>query len=303
MKLEIPSEIIDNWNSWFGLKVSVNYQKQITERAYEAIDYWQLEAPTVLQGGRLALVVGDKRTGQCIKLNPRGWQTDLQHHEAQALRVWQGRGVVELLDSKDDDLTLLMPLLEGVSASDYVKDHLELMSLLANCLSRLQETKTSKAGFMPYSCNLLPHLPSNHSLYHQQRRTDKIQEELLDSMAEQCLLHTDLHANNLIIAPDGNKIVIDPKPAWGDPCAEVFGLMERLYWIHPKKRRDLLVKMLEVYSQTASLDSERVCKWLEVRLSANLLYSACCSLQTVKQKAWTSNLENILACITLASRS
>ena len=100
---------------------------------------------------------------------------------------------------------------------------------------------------------------------------------LLTPGADDRLLHIDLHALNVLRAAHG-WVAIDPKPCLGDPCAEIYGLLDgapltRLPDRGGRARRWLQTQLAR-YGTASGHDPERLAAWLRIRAQILLAQGA-----------------------------
>jgi streptomycin 6-kinase len=196
------------------------------------------------------------------------------HHEsrdeAEALRVWQGRGHVVLLDHDAESNTLLLERCEPGTPRT-LADPADLHALLASLLRR---------AFVPapshFAC-----LRNEAELWTRELRAPELHRwidasllalaietltELVDTQGKPVLVNQDLHRDNLLRAKREPWLVIDPKPLAAEPelalanRLPMFGAGELAEGVPGLEARlDRLAADLE-------LDRRRVRAWAFVRL-------------------------------------
>ena len=168
-------------------------------------------------GEQVVLKVG------CLDLESRG--------EADALRVWRGNSAVRLLEAWNDDdfYALLLERCEPglqlrVCLPEEAQDR-----VIASLLPNLWIEPSSKASFSSLA-EMCEHWvaesesrldyakPAEEGLF---RDAVAVWNELANSTTAPVLLHTDLHAGNVLASRRQPWLTIDPKPFVGDPAYDV----------------------------------------------------------------------------------
>jgi len=234
---------------------------------------WALEVGAPFQPGGRASWVAPARdeAGRDLVLKV-GWTHDEGRDEADGLRVWAGRGAVQVFEVHVDGPTTAL-LLERCEPGTL-------------CRTALPEREQDEvvAGLLR---RLWCEPPAGHPFRTLGQMCDRWAEEFEDDLAAEPdvldpglaragtelfrrlpredvpsrLLVTDLHAENVLAARREPWLVIDPKPYVGDPAYDVLQHMlncrERLL----ADPRALARRMADL----AGLDAERVQRWLFAR--------------------------------------
>jgi streptomycin 6-kinase len=155
--------------------------------------------------------------------------------EIHALRLFEGRGAVQLIDA-DPDLGVLLleylrpgtPLVQiGMSRDE------EATSIAASVMRRLgrpapqEHPLRSLADWTAGLAKLRPRFGGTTGPLpaHLVERAEAVLAELLGSMAEPVVLHGDLHHENILAAQRQPWLAIDPKGLVGEPAYEVGPLL------------------------------------------------------------------------------
>ena len=156
-----------------------------------------------------------------------GWTHDESRDEAAALRVWDGRGTVRLLEAAVEGETtalLLERAAPGTPLSD--RDGPEQDEVLAGLLRRLWVEPGAAQPFRPLSemCDTWVD-EARPELTHVDPGLVRDGLALFAALprepSPQVLLATDLHAENVLAAQREPWLVVDPKPYVGDPAYDV----------------------------------------------------------------------------------
>jgi streptomycin 6-kinase len=188
-------------------------------------DRWSLRLGEPYQPGGdcswVAPVTGERGEDLVLKV---GWRHDEALQEADALRVWDGRGAVRLFAAHEEDQTLALLLERCVPGTTLreVRTEPEQDVIVAGLLHRLWQ-KSPADGFRPLEtmCDMWA------DRFEQEpaggdpglaREAAAVFRELPRTADDRVLLHTDMHAGNILAARREPWLVIDPKPYVGDPA-------------------------------------------------------------------------------------
>lgn len=236
---------------------------------------WRLTVTGELTGGSASVVHTVRTVGgteAVLKLS-------LPHREARdeaaALRRWDGRGAVRLLDHDADDFALLLERCEpGTRLVDSGLPPLDQLSVLSDALVRIWSTGDPGSGFEslaevaaewadlveqrmarlhpPYDPDLVAH--GVHLL-----RT-------LPTGADPVLLHGDANPGNLLAARRDPWLVIDPKPMVGDPAFDPAPALLQVGALPDADRTGVLLERIEHVADRSDLDPRRIADWTLARL-------------------------------------
>lgn len=239
-------------------------------------DRWQLTVgPPFEPGGTCAWVApAVTAAGEPTALKI-GWSHPESDHEADALRLWDGRGAVRLhaVEVLGPSTVLLLERCEpGAPLSARVRDR-DRDEVVAGLLLRLWidppvghpfrplaemcagwadefEQKLDRALFAG-STDLDPVVAADGmSLFR----------SLPHSAPAERLLCTDLHAENILAAEREPWLTVDPKPYVGDPCYDVLQHMLNEDRLHSEPEK-LAGRMADL----VALDPDRVVQWTFAR--------------------------------------
>lgn len=197
------------------------------DRLARAASRWGLQIGSPLEGGYLSQVCAcTDAEGRPLVLKLQS--TDVRTAcEADALRLWKGRGAVTLLDHDPDIRALLMervipgtPLPPGNERA--------AIAAAADLLAKLHETRLPTAHPFP---SLSEYFDEYLKWARSEAEPGTVGIELLDdtrplarqlcaAASESVLLHGDFLDKNLLLGPDGYR-AIDPMPCIGDPCSDI----------------------------------------------------------------------------------
>jgi streptomycin 6-kinase len=191
--------------------------------------------------------------------------------ESEAIRLFDGHGMVRLLASDKDDEVMVLECLQPGTLLKSVKDDEQAISAAASVMKQLwrpvpagtlfptvQDWQKGFARFRQrYNDGPGPFPPA---LLEQ---AEHLYAELLASMDEPALLHGDLHQENILAAQRQPWLAIDPKGLIGEPAYETGALLrnplpELLKMPHPGR---ILARRVDQLAEELGMDRERIRGW------------------------------------------
>jgi streptomycin 6-kinase len=191
--------------------------------------------------------------------------------EIEALRLYNGRGIVQLLDADPDQGVLLQERLMPGTPLSYLANDEQASSIAAQVmrqlwtpvppehsfptvakwaagLKRLRESFDGGSGPLPASLVSM---------------AETLFAELIDSMTEQVLLHGDLHHENILTAERQPWLALDPKGIVGEPAYEVGALLRNPIpqLLAMPQPGQVLARRVDQLAQELGFDRERVVGW------------------------------------------
>ncbi len=191
--------------------------------------------------------------------------------EVNALKIFNGEGIVRLLDADlEKEVILLERLKPGIQLS-LLEDDKEATRIIALAMKKLWKPVPSNHnfptladwshGFQWYFDSIgKKDLPMSVEIV---KEAQEIFSGLVGNPNEQYLLHGDLHHENVLSAQRESWLAIDPKGVIGEREYEVAAMLRNphtklLKMNDPKK---VLRKRLEILSEILGFDEERIIKW------------------------------------------
>lgn len=288
--IRVPANLLENWAEWFPGEQEA-LERDVLARLEDAERAWDLRSLTPMPGGAVGLVCVATRGSEevVLKVNPRP-RSERLLQEALGLRHWGASGlVVELLDERDADATLLLERIRpGDSLEESGVDWSRYYALLGETARALAATGPA-AGV--YEITEAPDtLGWREAL--KGRAEGRELERLLAVREPWTTIHLDLHGGNLLRSGD-RWVVIDPKACLADPHAEVWPLLSTD--LHPiTDARDARPR-LEVFAQAAGLDPERLAAWCRIVARAeSLTLRAQTGPADQETRIWIAHLEAML---------
>jgi streptomycin 6-kinase len=186
---------------------------------------WGLRVDGAPRTGWTAVVVPVRRDGEALALKVT-WPHPEGRLEHLALRVWDGDGAVRLVAAHPADGLLLLERLDPDDdlSSVWADEACEVIgSLLARLGVPAPPQVVDLADYLPEQLGRMAARPAVPRRV--VTRTTGLARELLADPGPRRLLHTDLHFENVLRAPDGRRLAIDPKPLAGHPGFEIFPVL------------------------------------------------------------------------------
>lgn len=198
--------------------------------------------------------------------------------EIEALRVFDGQGMVRLLEADPDQAVMLLERVTPGTPLTSVTDDAEA-TLIAARLMR---------GFWP------PIAPPGHPAGHAfpsvadwgrgfdrlragfdggsgpiptrlAAKAERLLRELLQSAPPPVLLHGDLHHDNILAGPDGAWTVIDPKGVTGEPAYELAAFLRNPgTLIADPRARQKIERRIAIFAEVLVIDPDRIRRWAMV---------------------------------------
>ena len=177
-------------------------------------------APAVRREGTAVVVKACSPTGEFMQ-------------EAEALRLFDGRGMVRLLEYDTSDEVMLLERLEPGTLLRTVEDDEEVTSIAASVMREFWRPAPQEHPFPTVSdwgrgfVRLRRHYEGGYGPfpYALLEEAEALYAELSASMAEPMLLHGDLHHDNILAAQREPWLAIDPKGLVGEPAYETGALL------------------------------------------------------------------------------
>jgi streptomycin 6-kinase len=237
---------------------------------------WSLRLGRPFQpGGTVSWVAPARNTADEHLVLKVSWRHDEALHEADGLRVWNGRGTVRLLDSilTGDTSALLLEACEPGTTLSQALPPAEQDTVIAGLLRGLWMTPPAGHPFRSLQSMCSWWANSFDEKYAAtDRRAHPLDPGLarlgmelmrnLPASAEQSvLLCTDLHPGNVLAARRQPWLIIDPKPYLGDPTYEPLQHMLNF----PKRLTSTPIAFTQRMADLLALDATRLRQWLLAR--------------------------------------
>jgi len=198
--------------------------------------------------------------------------TDEFPSQPEALRHFDGHGMVRLLAYDEHDEVMLLELLKPGRSLRTVEDDKTAISVAANVMRKLWHPLPQKHYPFPtvegwgkgfarlreqYDGGTGPFPPAIFD------KAEKLYAELSASMTEPVLLHGDLHQDNILSAEREPWLAVDPKGVIGEPVFET-GALLRNFWpdiLSVSDPKRLMARRIDQLSVELGFDRERIYDW------------------------------------------
>ncbi|MCP2165748.1 aminoglycoside phosphotransferase family protein [Goodfellowiella coeruleoviolacea] len=265
-----------DWQAWIAA---------LPELATDFLDRWRLRLDGPPAHGQVSLVLPVVRadgTPAALKLQP---VTEEHATEPVGLRVWNGNGVVRLLDHDVESGTMLLERLDAARSLSSVADDMAATQILAELLARLVAVPAPAglrtladiaAAMLDEVPRALPALadPADRALL---RTWASAVRELLPEPGDR-LLHWDLHFDNVLATLPGSDrgpwLAIDPKPLAGDPGFDLWPALDNRWddVVASGNVAAAVRRRFDLLTEVVGIDRERAVGWTLGRLLQNALW-------------------------------
>ena len=191
--------------------------------------------------------------------------------EIEALRVFDGRGTVRLLDADPEQGILLLERLTPGAMLSTLENDEQATTIAAAVMQQLWRPVPAQHSFPTINqwASGLKRLrktfnggsgPFPESLV---KTAEELFVELLETMENHVLLHGDLHHFNILRAERVPWLAIDPKGVTGEPACEV-GPLLRNPWpglLEQPDPKRVLSRRVDQLAEELSLDRQRLLMW------------------------------------------
>ncbi|MFG3527162.1 aminoglycoside phosphotransferase family protein [Streptomyces sp. NPDC047917] len=249
--------------------------------AMDFLDRWSLRLDGPSAHGMASLVLPVTRadgTPAVLKLQEA---TEENIDAVPGLRVWNGDGVVNLLDHDPDTGTMLLERLDAARPLSAVADETDAVQILAELLARLvavpappgfRQLADIAAAMLDEVPGSVPRLrdPAERRLV---RTCASTVAELVGEPGDR-LLHWDLHYDNVLAAEREPWLAIDPEPLAGDPGFDLMPAMGNR-WDEVVATGDVhraVLRRFDQLTEVLGLDRQRAIGWTLGRVLQNALW-------------------------------
>lgn len=191
--------------------------------------------------------------------------------EMEALRLYDGHGIVQLLEADSQQGAMLLEYLKPGTPLSGLTDDEEATSIAAGVMRQLWRPAPAEHNFPTVArwasglVKLRQHFggatgPFPATLVEE---AESLFTELIGSMTEHILLHGDLHHDNIVRAERMPWLALDPKGLVGEPAYEV-GALLRNQLPEPLTTSNggpILARRLDQLAEELGLDRERLRGW------------------------------------------
>ncbi|HWO65841.1 MAG TPA: aminoglycoside phosphotransferase family protein [Umezawaea sp.] len=243
-------------------KGAPEWVEALPELAAEFCSRWHLTPDGDLLNGYVAVVLPVRRADSTPAVLKLTWQDTETEHEALALRLWEGRGVVHLLDHDDEHGALLLERLDHTRS--LMTAPIEVaVSVTGELLRDLRVPAPPVVGRVDFRDFATDNAAHGHPVPKPLLDTAIGLVRDLTADAGRTLVNGDLHYGNVLAADRAPWLMIDPKPLAGDPEFGVLPLLWNRFTEMDGRRgtEDRLRALAEI----GGLDVDRARGWGIVR--------------------------------------
>ncbi|EWT00328.1 kinase [Intrasporangium oryzae NRRL B-24470] len=251
----------------------------------DLLDEWELEPVERSMWGTCSVAVPVRRLGRpadetepvdaVLKVT---WPHLEAATESLALQTWNGHGAVRLIRADPGRFAILLERLETRDLTGVdIDEACEVIGDLLATLRRPAHPRVpSLATWATLKATQLHDAPPVIPRRYLDQASALARELVARPPAEERLLHTDLHYENVLAARRAPWLAIDPKPMAGDVAFEVAPLL----WNRADELgtgpqiRWSLRRRLEIVCERAGIDEGRARAWTIVREAVNALWLA-----------------------------
>jgi streptomycin 6-kinase len=232
---------------------------------------WSLRLGAPFPDGHVSLVVPvecDDGTPAVLKIN---FPEEESAREPDALRHWEGRGAVLLLEYDSDHRALLVERCHPGSQLWSIEDDEQAMLVAVSVLRRLWRPAADGHDFVALAdaaSRWAVELPADWQALgrpFEQRLLDEAVSacrELGANQGEPVVLHQDFHGGNVLRAAREPWLAIDPKPLVGEREFDAASLLRDRRWLLGQPDDDTRIRRrLDVLADELALDRMRMRRW------------------------------------------
>jgi streptomycin 6-kinase len=265
--VRIPSEL----DSWHAVPGGAEWLASLSSIVEACAERWSLRIGAPLAGGNVSLVLSvdcEDGTSAVLKVN---FPDDESEREPDALRFWNGRGAVRLLEYDEKRRALLVERCEPGSQLWAVEDDEKATRIASGVLATLWRQPPAEHVF-----GALADAASGWAfdLLRDWESLDRpFERGLLDEATSACLelghdqgepvvLHQDFHGGNVLTSQRQPWLAIDPKPLVGEREFDAASLLRDRRWLLGQPDdAGRIRRRLDLLSAELGLDRERMRRW------------------------------------------
>jgi streptomycin 6-kinase len=191
--------------------------------------------------------------------------------ESEALRLFDGHGMVQLLDADSDDEVMLLEYLSPGTLLRTVEDDEQATSIAASVMRELWRPAPEHHSFKTVQdwgkgfTRLRQYYDGGHGPFPPALldEAETLYAELCATMAEPALLHGDLHHDNILAAERRPWLAIDPKGVIGEPVYETGALLRNSFpglMSYPQPGR-VLARRIDQLAEELGFERTRIRDW------------------------------------------
>lgn len=284
MNTSIPIDVPDALAASYSKHNGASGRAWITalpRLAADVLASWSLRLDGRARHGMASLVLPVIRadgTPAVLKLQQVSEEND---GEPIGLRVWNGDGVVRLLDHDPHTGTMLLERLDAARPLSSVPDDTAAVQILAELLARLVAVPAPAglrhlAHIAEAMLDQAPHAvlalrdPTEQQLV---RTCASAMAELIGEPGDR-MLHWDLHYDNILAGQREPWLAIDPKPLAGDPGFDLLPALDNRWdeVVATGNVARAVLRRFDLLTEVLGLDRQRTTGWTLGRVLQNALW-------------------------------
>jgi streptomycin 6-kinase len=191
--------------------------------------------------------------------------------ETEALRLFDGHGMVQLLEWNTGDEVMLLEALQPGTALTTIEDDEQATSTAATVMSQLWRPVPPQHPFKSVQdwgkgfLRLRQHYNGGNGPFPPAllAEAETLYAELSASMSAPMLLHGDLHHDNILAATRHPWLAIDPKGLIGEPAYETGALLRNPLpqLLHEPQPQRILAHRIDQLAEELHFDRARIRNW------------------------------------------
>lgn len=232
---------------------------------------WSIKVlpPYALSFNYVAPAITSEGAHVVFKMGLHGIEQFLAEHDA--LKIFNGDGVVKILQSNIDDNVMLLEQVEPGNELRLLEDDEEATRIIAAMIKKIPKPVPQEHSF--------PTLAVWFEAFDRLRKkfagktgplpekliaeTDELYHYLLKTSGEQLLLHGDLHHGNILSSDRDGWLAIDPDAVIGERAFESGVMLHNPHTRidNDQALKETLAKRISIFSEELGIDKERIRQW------------------------------------------
>lgn len=251
-----------------------------------------------LSDNNVVLPCDSERYGPAVlkALSPR----EVDAREMQMLADYAGRKICRLYEADYENNVFLMERVVPGESLWEIGDYAERARIAAAFMADFNlpcarpEVYPSYMWLHEKICGYMRSFGrAEEELHEHIERSLNIHRKLLKNFGSTCLLHGDLHQDNMLRAADGDYIAIDPKGMVGDPVFETSRYILNEFDLDAAKIEDKIGEIIEIFESA----TERSARIIALCLYVDTAITSCWEVESGGD---SDELERVRACCRLA---
>ena len=200
-----------------------------------------------------------------------GFPADEPETQIPALRLYDGRGIVRLLEADQEQGAMLLERLTPGTPLAHIVDDEEATAIAADVMRQLWRPAPAEhpfptvADWMGGMQRVREHFGGGSGPFPMAlvAEAERLFADLIGSMGEPVLLHGDLHHENILAAQRQPWLAVDPKGVVGEPAYEVGALLRNRLPddLNPVQTKRILARRIDQLAEALEFDRARLLGW------------------------------------------